>query len=156
MPGRRTGQRGRVTGMAGARRNGTMGAAPANGASWRVPTMAMASGLAEGLTEGRRAVLRALCDTFFPAVEPAGPDDADGFWGRRASDMGVDAAVGQVVTARLGDEARAGLIGLLDALAQHGFDQAPPDAREGFVGALEAATPAAAAGITALRRLTLA
>ena len=41
-------------------------------------------------SDAQRATLRALCDTFIPALEPpAGDEDQAEFWGRAASDLAV-------------------------------------------------------------------
>jgi hypothetical protein len=42
------------------------------------------------LSEPQRAILRAVCDTFVPAVEKA--EDHRDFFARKASDLGVDSA----------------------------------------------------------------
>jgi len=106
-------------------------------------------------TDERRAVLRALCDTFFPAVMSPEGGDPTGFWARQASDLHIDGVLLDVLAARLPDEVRDGLVQLLDTLATLGFGQASAAMREQIVARVSEASPAAAAGITVLQRLTL-
>ena len=51
------------------------------------------------LSETQRATLRAVCDTFYPALER--PDDPTGFWARKASDLGVEAEVERYLEGRV-------------------------------------------------------
>ena len=72
-------------------------------------------------TEVHREVLTALCDTVVPAIERA--DDPDGFFARSATDMGADQAL-LVTLGTLPPDQAAGMLQLLDALAEQGYDYA--------------------------------
>ncbi|WP_229068193.1 GMC family oxidoreductase N-terminal domain-containing protein [Actinoplanes sp. DH11] len=97
-------------------------------------------------------VLRTLCDTVVPALDR--PDDADGFWARRATDVGADRAVLAMI-AGLPAEQQQGFGGLLDALTAHGFGTAGQEGRERILDAVRQAAPEAAAGIHALTSMIL-
>jgi choline dehydrogenase-like flavoprotein len=106
------------------------------------------------LTEQQRATLHALCDTIVPAVEHV--PDPDGFWARRASDLGIHHAVESVVLGLPDPASREGLLELLDVLALQKLAQAPSQAsREQILRNLTLASPAAAQGIGALTAMTL-
>jgi choline dehydrogenase-like flavoprotein len=83
--------------------------------------------MADQMTEERRAALRALCDTVVPSIERE--SDPTGFWGRRATDVGVDAAIEDALPA-LPDDQRDGLLQLLDGLAAQGITQLSLASRE--------------------------
>jgi choline dehydrogenase-like flavoprotein len=104
------------------------------------------------LNERQRELLVAVCDTVVPAVrrEP----DPDGFFARRASDLGVPQAA-EMVIATMPDEQRAGLAELLDALAAQGFARHSQRSREQIMRNLSLMGPGAAAGIQGLINLTL-
>lgn len=104
------------------------------------------------LTDDRRAVLRAVCDTVVPAVQRT--PDPDGFYARKATDLGVDAGVEQLL-AGLPAEQQAGFAQLLDALAQQGFLTASPASREQLLRNLALLGPGVAAGVQTLLSLTL-
>jgi len=104
------------------------------------------------LTEVQQAILRAVCDTVVPALPRA--DDPDGFWGRRASDVGAEQALAQTLLTLPEDQA-AGLVQLLDALAQQGFLDMSQLSREQVFTNLSLASIDAAGGIAALIGLTL-
>ena len=75
--------------------------------------------MATQLTEAHRSTLRALCDTIVPSIER--DPDPDGFFSRRASDVGADpvvdlATLTGAVTVALGST-YAALISNDDALA---------------------------------------
>jgi hypothetical protein len=106
------------------------------------------------LSDAHAAALRAACDTFFPAIARPDADDPTGFWGRRASDLGIDTAVAGVIQ-QLPYSERSGLFRLLEALAAHGLTVAEPEAREQLIDALQSSSAQAARGIASLRRLTL-
>lgn len=105
------------------------------------------------LTDTQRATLRAVCDTFFPAVERA--DDPDGFWARKASDLGVEVEVERYIEGRLDPAARDGLKQLLDVLAAQDLAAGRQEEREQLLLGFAAFGPEAAAGIDALRSLAL-
>jgi choline dehydrogenase-like flavoprotein len=104
------------------------------------------------LTESRRAALRAACDTIVPRIEHA--DDADGFWARRATDVGADAAAEQLILA-LPDEQRTGMLELLDGLDALGITRVSPRSREQILGTVSLLGSQAAAGVGALIGLVL-
>jgi hypothetical protein len=112
--------------------------------------------MTNGLSEWRRTVLAALCDTFLPAVER--DPDPDGTWALCASDLQVPAALELLLQARLPAQELAGLGLLLDGLGQAGLVDAPPAGRERVVLGAAASSPEAAAGLEGLRQgaLTLA
>ncbi|GAA2700714.1 FAD-dependent oxidoreductase [Actinoplanes palleronii] len=82
------------------------------------------------MTPDQIQVLRLLCDTVVPAVDA--PGDTDGFWARRATDLGVDRAV----LAALAPGQHDAIGGLLDVLAGQGFRSAPPVRREQILAGL--------------------
>ena len=105
------------------------------------------------LSEVQRDTLRQLCDTFAPSLDVPG-DKAD-FYARSASDLGVPDAVEQALATQVPVDQLEGLRGLLDALADEGFGDAGPQAREAIVHAFMDAGPESLAGMSALRGLTL-
>src|SRR2546425_12277042 len=74
----------------------------------------------EELSQRERATLRALADTLVPslAVNP----DPDGFYGRKASDLGVDADVARIVEAYLSPDRRSGFRQLLRTVDSPGWN----------------------------------
>ena len=70
-----------------------------------------------GLTEVQREALRAVCDTVVPRFERA--DDPHGLWARKATDLGVDQGIEQLL-AEMPEEQQAGMGQLLDGLAEAG------------------------------------
>src|SRR5688572_33112364 len=106
------------------------------------------------LNEQQRATLQALCDTIVPAIEKT--PDPDGFWSRKASDLGIDHAVEGIVLGLPDPASRDGLVELLDVLALQRLPQAPSQlSREQVLRNLTLASPAAAQGIGALTAMTL-
>ena len=108
--------------------------------------------MTEILTPDQLQVLRLFCDTIVPAVPH--PDDADGFWARRATDVGADRGL-LATLAALPAEQRAALAGLLEAIGAQGFLTAPQATREQILAGMAAAGPEAAAGIGSLTGLVL-
>lgn len=104
------------------------------------------------LTENQAGVLRALCDTVVPAIDRA--DDPDGFWGRRATDVGADQSM-LFLLSTMPAEQRAGLAGLLDVIGGQGFVGASQESREQILATLSLASTPAAVGISSLVRLIL-
>lgn len=100
-----------------------------------------------GLSELQRRTLTALCDTAVPAL--ARTDDENGFWGRRASDVGADVALAQAI-AELAPEQQAGTAQLLDALASQGFESLSQASREQVLTNISLANTEAAFGIGSL------
>jgi choline dehydrogenase-like flavoprotein len=110
------------------------------------------------MTDRQRRTLRALCDTYIPAVEPPAveADDPTGFWGRAASDLDVDVAVATYVREELSESDRAGMLRLLDLLGVTGFPYLPRRAREAALVALRRASQEVADGLDAFRVMTMA
>jgi choline dehydrogenase-like flavoprotein len=104
------------------------------------------------MSDVRREVMRAICDTVCPALERA--DDTDGFWARSGSDVGAPEALGEVI-AGMPPQQREGLEQLLDGLARMGFVGASRRSREQLLRNLTTLGPAAAAGGQALMALGL-
>ena len=104
------------------------------------------------LNDTHREVLAALCDAVVPAV-PRDPDP-DGFWARTASDVGVPQALSGILAEMPGDQ-RAGLLELLEALADQGFVRSSQRSREQIMRNMALIGPDAAAGVGALTSLTL-
>src|SRR3954467_14235267 len=104
------------------------------------------------LTDDQRATLRAVCDTVVPSIERA--RDPDGFWARKATDIGVDQAFEQMLEA-MPPENQAGIGQLLDGLAEQHFAQASQLSREQLLRNIALLGPEAAAGVGALTGLTL-
>jgi len=107
---------------------------------------------AAGLNEAQREVLRAFCDTIVPSI--ARPDDPDGFWARKATDLVVDQRVEQVLLT-LPPELQAGLGQLLEVLGQQGFARASQPSREQVLANVAMADADAARGVAALSAITL-
>ena len=104
------------------------------------------------LTEAQRATLLAVCDTVVPAL--AEQPDPDGFFARRASDVGVPQALEGMI-AGMAPEQAAGMAALLDSLADQSFAAASQLSREQILRNLSYLGPQAAAGAGALIGLTL-
>ena len=104
-------------------------------------------------SDTQRATLRAICDTFVPSIEVA--DDPQGFWARKASDIGADAAVEKYIDTRVEPVAKAGLLQLLDVFTAQEFAGEDQAAREGMLEGFKAFGAEVAAGIQALQSLTL-
>src|SRR3954453_16267342 len=107
---------------------------------------------AAGLTEAQRATLRAFCDTIVPSIER--PDDPDGFWARKASDLAIDDGVEQII-ATLPLELQGGLGQLLEVLGQQGFARASQLSRAQVLANVAMADADAAQGVAALAGMTL-
>ena len=110
--------------------------------------------MTEQLSDAQRQTLRAFCDTIVPAIER--PDDPDGFWGRTATDLGVDSGIEELLAALPDPTIRAGLLQLLDVLGDQGFGRAPSQAsREQVLRNLALASPEAAQGVAGLTGMAL-
>jgi choline dehydrogenase-like flavoprotein len=107
---------------------------------------------AAGLSEPRRDVLRAFCDTIVPSIERA--DDRDGFWARKATDLAIDQGVEQII-GTLPPELQEGLGQLLDALAEQQFGALSQLSRECVLNNMTLASTDAAQGVAALTGMTL-
>src|SRR5690348_8525163 len=91
------------------------------------------------LTEHQLAALRALCDTFVPAI--AMRDDPTGFWTRTASDLGVDRIIANSVIPNVPPVLQQELINLLDGLATQNFIGASQEARESILAEIARNAP---------------
>ncbi len=108
--------------------------------------------MTEWMTAERSEILRAICDTVVPAIERA--DDPDGFWARRATDIGADQGIVAMLAA-MPDEQREGLLGLIDALGAQGIVTASALSREELLKRTALLGPQATLGVGALISLTL-
>jgi choline dehydrogenase-like flavoprotein len=113
-----------------------------------------------GDPKGRRRMrtLRAVCDTFVATVRPpkaAGPETAS-FWARSASDLGTEHRVANTIATDLEPEDRDGLLQLIDALTAMRFASLPQTGRALVLKGLAKTSEDAAAGVDALRALTIA
>src|SRR3954452_5360603 len=104
------------------------------------------------LTDDQRATLRAVCDTIVPSIERA--RDPDGFWARKATDIGVDQAFEQMLEA-MPPENQEGIAQLLDGLGEQHFAIQSQLSREQLLRNIALLGPEAAAGVGALVGLTL-
>jgi choline dehydrogenase-like flavoprotein len=104
------------------------------------------------LNDDQRLLLQAVCDTVVPSVPHA--DDPDGFFARRATEVGADQAL-ELTLEQMAPEQQAGLVQLLDALAQQGFLGMSQRSREQVFTNLSLASRDAAVGIAALVGLTI-
>jgi choline dehydrogenase-like flavoprotein len=104
------------------------------------------------LSEARRTVLQAVCDTVVPSI-PHDPDAA-GLWARSATQMGADQGIEQVFDT-LPEDQRAGMMELLDGLGQQGITQVSQRSREQILRNVALSGPEAAAGVATLVGLTL-
>jgi hypothetical protein len=106
------------------------------------------------LSESQREALQAFCDTIVPSIERE--PDLEGFWGRKASDLAIDAAAGDLILQIPDETIRGGLLQLLDVLASQGIAQDGKSqlSREQVLRNLQLASPEAAAGVNALVGMT--
>lgn len=106
------------------------------------------------LGEAERKVLAAICDTVVPPIERE--PDPDGFWGRSATQMGIDLGVEQLIDGIPDEAMRAGLAQLIDAIGAQGILRAPSQAsREQILRNVSLSGPEAGAGVAALVGMTL-
>src|SRR4051812_14534066 len=113
----------------------------------------MSTRVAVVLSELQQDTLRRLVDTFVPAVDAS--DDPTGFWARRGSDVGVDAAIlEQLGSGAVPEDQLEGLRQLLDAMRAEGFDDASQEVRGAIGHGFMDADPAALGGLGGLRGLT--
>jgi choline dehydrogenase-like flavoprotein len=99
------------------------------------------------LSERQLATLSLLCDTVVPGIERQ--PDPDGFWARKATDLGADVALADLLS-ELPPQDLAGIRQLLDELDDLGFGHASARSREQLLRNFALAGPEAAAGIAAL------
>src|SRR5918994_5782461 len=105
------------------------------------------------LNDAQRAILTAVCDTAVSSIERE--RDPDGFWARKASDLGVDAGAAQLIEEIPAPELRDGLVELLVALGAQGITRASQPSREQILRNAALSDPRAAAGVAALIGMTL-
>ncbi len=106
------------------------------------------------LSDSQQAVLTAVCDTVVPSL--ARDRDAEGLWGRKASDIGVDLGAAQLISEIPDPELQGGLLQLIDALGGQGITRAPSqESREQMLRNTALSDPRAAAGVAALIGMTL-
>ena len=103
------------------------------------------------MDDRQRRTLRALVDTFVPAIER--DEDPTGFWATPGSAVYADVGV-ELYLATLPEELQSGLLMLLDGLDQFGFSSQTPRMRELMLGVLRRASAEAAMGIDAYRQLS--
>lgn len=99
------------------------------------------------------SVLKALCDTYVPAISVA--DDPTGFWARTASDMGVPRIIASFLENEAPPPLAAGALGVLTALDAAGFVGASQDRRERIVRQLAASSPEIARVLLFFEKQTL-
>jgi hypothetical protein len=104
------------------------------------------------LTETRRGVLAAVCDTVVPAI--ARVPDPDGFFARRASDLWVPQVI-EYLLPEMPEEQRTSVLALLDTLAGQDFLGSSPRSRERIVREVTCQGADVSGTIDALRALTL-
>jgi choline dehydrogenase-like flavoprotein len=107
---------------------------------------------AERLTEAQRSALRAVCDTVVPSIDHE--PDPHGLWRRRASDLGVDTAMEDVIV-ELPPVQREGMLELLDGLAAQGIDRVSLRSRGQLLTNVTLLGKDALAGVGALVGLAL-
>src|SRR3954447_8292977 len=108
------------------------------------------------LSDTRRAVLEAFCDTIVPAVDADTHDPVEKeFMGRAASDLGVAAQIEELAAEVMLPEEIEAVGGLLDAFAAEGFVEASTEARTQILHAFRDQDPEAKLGIHQLKALTL-
>jgi hypothetical protein len=81
------------------------------------------------LGDAEKKVLAAVCDTVVPAIER--DQDPEGFWGRSATDMGIQLGVEELINGIPDELLRAGLAQLLDAIGAQGILRCPIQSRTG-------------------------
>ena len=98
------------------------------------------------LDDTRRTALRAFCDTIVPQHR-ARADDPDGFWARKASDLGIDPVAEELISAIPDRGIRGGLLRAARRARRAG-PRAPPSqlSREQILRNIRLASPQAAAG----------
>jgi hypothetical protein len=106
----------------------------------------------EELTDLQRATLQAIVDTVVPSITRE--DDPDGFWARAGTHVGADQALLMTLDG-MPEADRAGLLQLLDALAEMDFHTSSQLSREQLMTNISLASQDAAGGVGALQALSL-
>ncbi len=105
------------------------------------------------LSARQTEALHGLCDTIVPSIARA--EDPDGFWARKASDLGIDHAAAEAIGA-LPEEANAGLRQLLDVLHVQGIAKPLSQrSREQILRNVSLASREAAGGVAGLANLIM-
>lgn len=104
------------------------------------------------LTDLQRETLRAIVDTAVPSIQRE--DDPDGFWARSGTDVGAHEALLMTLDT-LPEADRAGMLQLLDALAEQDFLTSSQLSREQILTNISLASRDAAGGVAALTALSL-
>lgn len=113
--------------------------------------MAVAAGV---LTDTRRRILEAVCDTFAPSVEGGDDEVTRAYFARSAGDLGVATQVeGLMAQAMLPDEIAA-FGELFDGLESEGFADLPLEQRTAALAQTAASSHEAKLAVRALRGLT--
>jgi choline dehydrogenase-like flavoprotein len=105
------------------------------------------------LSDAERATLAAICDTVVPSIER--DRDPDGFWARKATDLGVDAGAAELIEGIPDPVLQAGLRQLIAAIGGMGIARASQASREQILRNVGLSSPEAAAGVAALINMTL-
>jgi choline dehydrogenase-like flavoprotein len=103
------------------------------------------------VNDDQRATLKALVDTFVPAIEVA--DDPTGFWATPASALMTEIGI-ELYLSTLDAELQAGLEEILDGLGSFGFAHQPLAVREVMVKTLASVSDEAALGVRAYQQLS--
>jgi choline dehydrogenase-like flavoprotein len=108
------------------------------------------------LTDTQRRTLEAVCDTVVPPIQSDGEDDVTrAFLARSASEMAIAEQIEGLMAQAMVEEEIQGFAGLLDALAEQDFANAPLQARTQILHAVAASSHDARLGLLALRNSTL-
>ena len=106
----------------------------------------------EELTELQRTTLQAIVDTVVPPIRRA--DDPDGFFARAGTHVGADQGL-LMALGEMPEDDRAGLLQLLDLLAEQDFATSSQLSREQLLLNMQLASREAAGGVGALEALSL-
>ena len=107
----------------------------------------------QGLSDAERATLAAICDTVVPSIER--DRDRDGFWARKATDLGVDEAAAELIAEIPDPVIQGGLRELIAAIGQQGIARASQPSREQILRNIGLSSPEAAGGVNALINMAL-
>ena len=106
------------------------------------------------LDDTRRTALRAFCDTIVPSIPRE--NDPDGFWARKATDLGIDQHVEGLIAQITDEGIRGGLLELIDVFGSQGLERQPSQlSREQILHNIRLVSAEAAAGIQSLAQIVL-
>jgi choline dehydrogenase-like flavoprotein len=105
------------------------------------------------LTDNQRETLAALVDTYVAAVPR--DDDPHGFFATSGTAAGAHQAVEHYLARKVPAEQRAGMLGLLDALAGLGLKDQPLSVRVASLRVVAGIAPETSIGVDALRQLSV-